>query len=181
MASWGASYNDFDHDGTNELLLMNHEPVSGAAQPVQFFQRDGERFVERSLGLPNLPAHALIATDFDLDGDLDWAASTVGEGLLVFENVAADNCDSNWLTVTLKGTRSNREGIGSVIEVTLEDGSIKRRILGSGGVAHASLPAEVNFGLGAHSVKRLRVTWSTGETTTVLSPHPQSRITVYQR
>ncbi|HTM45658.1 MAG TPA: CRTAC1 family protein, partial [Polyangiaceae bacterium] len=181
LVSWGAAFEDFNQDGKRELLLLNHEQTSGAAQPVQLFEQQGDGFGERSLGLPNLPAHALISADFDHDGDLDWVASTVGEGLLVFENVATDHCQQNWLTVTLNGQRSNREGIGSAVEITREDGSIQRRILGYGGMPHASLPAEVNFGLGAHSVKRLRVTWPTGETTTVLSPKPQTRITVYQK
>lgn len=178
MVSWGASYNDFDHDGRDELLLLNHEPNTGVAQPVQLFQREGEAFVERSLGLPNLPAHAVVSADFDDDGDLDWVASTIGEEILLFENVAADGCERNWLAVDLVGRVSNREGIGASVEIELDDGSTRQRLMGPGGVAHASLPAEVHFGLGEHKAASVTVRWPSGQVTQIGNIAEQSRVTI---
>jgi hypothetical protein len=178
MVSWGASYNDFDHDGRDELLLLNHEPNNGVPQPVQLFQREGAAFVERSLGLPNLSAHAVVSADFDEDGDLDWIASTVGEEILMFENVAADGCERNWLTVDLVGRASNREGIGAIVEIELDDGSMRQRVMGPGGVAHASLPTEVHFGLGEQKVANVTVRWPSGRVTQLGDIAEQSRVTI---
>lgn len=178
MVSWGSAFVDLDFDGKQELVLLNHEDPSGAAQPVQLFVQKGEHFVERSAGLANLPAHVLVTSDLDGDGDLDVLASSVGEGLLVFENVAPDGCGRTGLTVRLQGERSNRQGLGARVEVRLDDGSVQRRVLGVGGMAHASLPAEVHFGLGGHTAAELTVHWPSGLTTRTRPDRGARRITV---
>jgi hypothetical protein len=164
LVSWGALFRDFDLDGQDELLVANHQADRSIGQPMQLFKRDaaGGMFQEYSLGIPSVPMHALVAADFDADGDLDFAASTVGQGLLVFENTVGDRCEGNWLSVRLEGSSSNRQGLGATVTLEQDDGQQQMRLVTTGGVAHGSLLAEAHFGLGEHQARRLTVHWPNG-------------------
>lgn len=173
LVSWGAAFRDFDLDGVDELLVANHEADTGVGQPMQLFKKDGDRYREYSLGIPSVPTHALITADFDNDGDLDFATSTVGQSLLVFENTVGDRCDGNWLGVKLvghgtaqPGSASNAQGIGATVTIEQEDGQRQKRLITSGGVPHGSVLAEAHFGLGEHRAERITVHWPNGEETT---------------
>lgn len=166
LVSWGAAFRDFDLDGVDELLVANHEADSGIGQPLQIFKKDGDRYREYSLGIPSAPMHALVTADFDADGDLDFATSTVGQGLLVFENTVGDRCEGNWLGVQLAGhgtSGTTAQGIGATVTVEQENGQQQMRLITSGGVPHGSVLSEAHLGLGNHHATRITVHWPTGE------------------
>jgi hypothetical protein len=77
----------------------------------------------------------------------------------------------NFLEVRLRGTRSNREGLGAEVTVVLPDG---RRILKqldgkSGYLSQSDLP--LYFGLGAADhADRIEVRWPSGPSQTVAGP-----------
>jgi hypothetical protein len=190
LVSWGAAFRDFDLDGVDELLVANHEADTGFGQPMQLFKKDGDRYREYSLGIPSVPTHALVTADFDADGDLDFATSTVGQGLLVFENVVGDRCEGNWLGVRLEGGQlmdhgaspagdaANAQGIGATVTVEQEDGQRQMRLITSGGVPHGSVLSETHFGLGEHRATRITVHWPSGEDSVIENPSARSRIVI---
>ncbi|HEX2879598.1 MAG TPA: CRTAC1 family protein [Polyangiaceae bacterium] len=177
LVSWGAAFRDFDLDGVDELLVANHEADTGFGQPMQLFKKDGDRYREYSLGIPSVPTHALVTADFDADGDLDFATSTVGQGLLVFENIVGDRCEGNWLGVRLR-SRQEGEGIGATVTVEQEDGQRQMRLITSGGVPHGSVLSETHFGLGDHTAQRVTVHWPSGADSVLENPPERSRVVI---
>lgn len=195
LVSWGAAFRDFDLDGQDELLVANHEADSGVGQPLQLFKKDGDRYREYSLGIPSAPMHALVTADFDADGDLDFATSTVGQGLLVFENTVGDRCEGNWLGVRLRSPQgvqltghdtaqsasrsgSNAQGIGATVTVEQEDGQRQMRLITSGGVPHGSVLSEAHFGLGEHHATRITVHWPNGKESVINDVPERTQVTI---
>ena len=79
----------------------------------------------------------------------------------LFRNVTAGA--GHWLAVRLRGTKSNRQGLGAVVCVTLPDGRVLYgHATTSVGYASSSEPL-VRFGLGPNAgVKQVEVRWPGG-------------------
>ena len=183
LVSWGSAYRDFDLDGDSDLLVLNHREE--VPQPAQLFVHSDSLFTEADSGIPLLAGHSLVPVDLDTDGDLDLLITTYYGQVRVFENTTrsiATTGDANrWLQVRLEGAQSNRAGIGAVVEATLSFDGVTRsesRLVGAGGVAHASLPTAVHFGLGEAIVTRLAVRWPSGAVSYIDSPSPNRTLTV---
>ncbi|MFN8421954.1 MAG: CRTAC1 family protein [Anaerolineae bacterium] len=109
--------------------------------------------------------------DLDGDGDLDIVASEINGPPLVLESSLAQvRPATSHLGVHLKGTRSNRDGLGSKVTVVVGGRRIVQVYDGNTGyLAHGLLP--MYFGLdGAKAVDSIEVSWPSGETQTVAGP-----------
>ena len=80
----------------------------------------------------------------------------------LFKNVTPRG-KNHWLEVDVRGTRSNRDGIGTRLVLTTKSGSMLRLITcGSTSVASGSQKAAL-FGLGPDKIAtKLTVTWPSG-------------------
>jgi hypothetical protein len=113
-------------------------------------------------------ARGVAAADFDNDGDLDLAINhNPGDNDIVERRKAAFLRNRigetrSWLAVELRGTRSNRDGVGAM--VTVEAAGESQLRLRTAGSSFASQQSErLYFGLGEHSrVGRLTVRWPSG-------------------
>jgi hypothetical protein len=112
--------------------------------------------------------------DFDGDGDLDLAISNNGGPAQIFENRGPGH--GNWLRLALRGTKSNRDGIGSTVEVTA-GGATQRALVRVGSSYLSQSQLDPVFGLGpATKVDRVVVRWPSGATSTLTDlPVNQSR------
>ena len=113
-------------------------------------------------------ARGVAVADFDNDGDLDLVVNhNPGDNDIIERRKAAFLRNRvgetrSWLAVELRGTRSNRDGVGAV--VTIEAGGerqLRQRTLGS---SFASQHGQrLYFGLGEQIlVERLTVSWPSG-------------------
>ena len=59
--------------------------------------------------------------DYDGDGDLDMFVVNYGQNAKLFRN--DNNNGNNWVQISLQGTTSNRDGIGSKLELLMSDGN----------------------------------------------------------
>jgi hypothetical protein len=148
---------DFDNDGWRDLFFaVSHFPAldryigKSAAQPNRVFRNlEGKRFEDVSAGAgPDFQGaslhHGAAFADFDNDGRIDVAVTTLEGPVKLFRNVSPAQ---HWLAIRLHGTRSNRQGLGAEVRVTLPDG-------------RSSSEALVRFGLGANTtVSRIEVHW----------------------
>ncbi|MCF3648864.1 FG-GAP-like repeat-containing protein [Synoicihabitans lomoniglobus] len=97
--------------------------------------------------------------DLDNDGDLDLVCANYGAGVTVLRN----DCDTGHrVQIALRGTKSNRFGVGAKVEVFTSAGRQAREVVVARGYLSSSEPL-VHFGLGAiDRVDTLRITWPSG-------------------
>ena len=103
---------------------------------------------------------AVVAADFRNNGQLDLVVRQVGGGpFLMFENRFPKK---NYLKVSLRGSRSNRLGIGARLKATCGDLTQVRDNFPVNSY-QSQAPTIVHFGLGSFTtVPRLEVVWPSG-------------------
>ncbi|MCP4896611.1 MAG: hypothetical protein GY906_06500 [bacterium] len=123
--------------------------------------------------------------DFDNDGDPDIAINN-GQGdsgiaerarARLYRNDVGNR--RSWLQVELVGTRSNRDGIGAIVEIDA-DGDRQLRHAHAGSAYSAQHSKRLHFGLGSiDTAVRVTVSWPSGlvETHADISINQGIRIT----
>lgn len=171
---WSMGFFDFDNDSWKDVFFANsHFPqldrYLGTPSPlpntVLHNQRNGTfRDVSKQAGGSFQTAafwRGAAFADFDGDGRLDVVVTAMNAPARLFRNITAGS--GHWLAFRLKGKKSNRDGLGAEISVTLPDG---RRLTNSAttSVGYASASESlVRFGLGGHSHAALvEVRWPSG-------------------
>ena len=176
LTGWSLGMYDFDNDGWKDLFFaLSHFPAldrfigrSSALANGVFRNVQGRRFEDVSAGAgadfqKAAMHHGAAFGDFDGDGRMDAVVTTLEGPVKYFRNITPD-C-GHWLAVKLRGRKSNRQGLGAQVRVTLADGrSLYGHATTSVGYASSSEPL-VRFGLGsARTVKRIEVRWPGGGT-----------------
>jgi len=103
---------------------------------------------------------SVVSCDITGDGMPELLVRQVGgSSLIVYENRFPK---ANWLRVSLRGTKSNRQGIGSKVVCEVEGRTIRRELYPATNFQSQS-PALVELGLGdAKKIKTLKISWPSG-------------------
>ncbi len=164
-AGWGVGLVDFDNDGWKDLFTANShvndivEKFEAATyrQPNTVFRNTGDgKFTLADTALKDVAAAHRGAAFADLDGDgrQDVVVTLLGEPARLWRNTATAG---NWVGFRLKGTKSNRDGIGAVIRIG------KQTNFMTTSVSYASsVHAPVHFGLGSESTADVEIVWPSG-------------------
>jgi hypothetical protein len=173
LTGCGLGLIDFDRDGWRDLFTANsHFPqlsrYLGTPSPLPnsvIRNVGGGRFADvtatagKALEEARYFRGAAFA-DFDRDGLVDVAVTAINAPAMILRNTTP--APGGWVGFRLQGTRSNRDGLGSRITVTLDDG---RTLTGSAttsvGYASSSEPV-VRFGLGSSTIKGVTIDWPSG-------------------
>ena len=170
VLSWSGALADLDLDGHDELVVINGETAPLDVPPVIVHTRGPSLpYREVSTDIPCVDGRGLVVTDLDGDGDQDVVIAPREGPLLIYENRGRP-APGSWLHVTLRGTASNRDGVGAIVTARLASGRMRQRAIGAGGVIHTALPSEAHFGLGDDVVETIEVRWPSGRTTEVHGP-----------
>ena len=157
---YGVSLLDADHDMDLDLLLVSNAP----GELLTAWENTPGGFV-RAPGLaadlePGEEARALALADVDGDGALDAITGTTRGRLFAFRGQPP--AAAAWMAVRARGLRSNRDGIGTKVEVRVGAVSQRRQIHATSGyLSQDDLP--VHFGLGRAAVADyVRFLWPGG-------------------
>jgi hypothetical protein len=176
--TWGVFFLDYDLDGFPDIFAANggtdesqvRDARARVSQPPLLLRNRGNSTFENvtaALGADfSRPAMARGAAyvDFDGDGDLDIASSTLNGPAHLFRNDGANRL--NWLRVRTIGSRSNRSGIGAVVRVTSASGT-QWQMVHSGSSYASQSELTLTFGLGADTrASRIDVEWPSGRAQT---------------
>lgn len=171
---FGCFFFDADLDGLLDLLVVNGHIDDGAARtgrvhyaesPHLFHNRGNGQFVDvaREAGAdfsaPKVGRGAAFG-DLDLDGDLDVLLTTNGGPARFYRNEL--KAPNRSVRVSLRGVRSNRDGIGARVRAKVGSTWQSRMVrTGSSYLSQSELP--LTFGVGsATGIEELVVEWPGG-------------------
>ena len=171
---WGAKAIDFDLDGRLDLAVANghiypqvdEQPQLGSRmrQPNALSrQTESGRFerVNDASWSAEENSRGLATFDVDRDGDLDLIWTHLDAAPTLLRNDAAP--DRQRIAFLLEGTRSNRDALGAVIELTA-GGRTQTRLVQPFGSFLSQSSRGVYFGVGdAAFADRVVVRWPSGE------------------
>lgn len=180
QVEWGNGMVDFDNDGDRDILMVcGHlqdnvdlwdDTTAYEAAAVLLANNGQGKFSDASDragdGLKiKRSSRGAAFDDLDNDGDIDVVIlNSRRPPTLLRNDTLAGN---HWLGVRLRGTRSNRDGIGARIKVVAGDLTLVDEVhSGRGYQSHYG--KDPHFGLGARtSVDRIEVRWVGGGTNVI--------------
>jgi hypothetical protein len=167
-SGWGIGLEDFDNDGWKDLfvaqghVLDNVEHIDPSLHylelPLLAINHNG-RF-ERADSGSATPVAGRGAAFGDLNND-GWEdvvmTSLGGHPQVLFNNGGKSGGKAHWLVISLRGTRSNRDGFGARVQVNGQT-----RYATSAGSYLSASDKRLHFGLGAAETAKVEVTWPSG-------------------
>ncbi len=169
MYAMGSNFGDLDNDGFLDCYIGTGAPDYTSVVPNRMFRNQGGKGFEEVTSAGRFghiqKGHGVGFADIDQDGDQDIYAVLGGafEGDL-FTNVLFENpiSKNQWIIIALKGTRTNKSGIGSVLELQLDNGQKIFHTVGTGSsFGSNSLQAEIGLGT-AQVIQKMIVRWQSG-------------------
>ncbi len=163
---WSSSFIDFDNDGDVDIFKTNGELKHLYGHEDQLFENiDGKIFKEVSVEHGEYFKKELVGRgacfgDYDNDGDIDAYIMNLNDrGVLLRNNKGNEN---NWLMIQLIGDKSNRDGIGTRIKITVGDKIQAAQKKSTTGYLSQNDP-RLHFGLG-HNKKAdaVEIIWPSG-------------------
>ncbi len=166
-SGWGVGLEDFDNDGWKDLFVAQSHVLDNVQQidaslrykevPLLAMNHRGhfER-VESGVTTP-LAARGAAFGDINNDGRMDVVVSSLGGPPVVLLN--REDSGNHWLSVQLRGTRSNRDGYGARVRVRVNG---QTRFATSAGSYLCANDKRVHFGLGSAEKTAVEILWPSG-------------------
>jgi hypothetical protein len=124
-------------------------------EPPMLAMNRGGRFERTDSGSPvPVAGRGAAFGDLNNDGWTDIVMTVLGGKPLVFRNRGGP---AHWLTLSLRGTRSNRDGFGARVRVNGQS-----QYATSAGSYLSASDKRVHFGLGLATSASVEITWPSG-------------------
>jgi len=178
-AGWSMGFIDYDNDGWKDIFSANGDvdnllPTSPQHDSM-FRNSSGRTFSDvsalmgrdfMSLGFQRGSAFA----DLNNDGFMDIVITSLGRKPRILMNRALNK--NHWIMLDLRGTRSNRDGIGASIKLVTSSGrALYNHVTTSVGFMSSS-DHRVHFGLGNEgAIREIEIRWPSGIVQVLGRPH----------
>jgi hypothetical protein len=164
-SGWGVGLEDFDNDGWKDLfvaqghVLDNVQDIDASLRykevPLLALNHKG-RFERADSGVTKpMAARGVAFGDINNDGYMDAVISCLGGPPVLLLNRAGGN--NHWLSLSLQGTRSNRDGYGARVSVNGQT-----RVATSTGSYLCANDKRLHFGLGSAEKATIEILWPSG-------------------
>jgi enediyne biosynthesis protein E4 len=163
-SGWGSGLEDFDNDGWKDLFVaQSHvldnveriDPMLHYKEPPLLALNHNGRFERADSGISSpIAGRGAAFGDLNNDGWMDVVVTSLGGEPLVFLNHGGAG---NWLSISLRGTRSNRDGLGAAVQVNGQ-----KRFATTGGSYISANDKRLHFGLGEAKVAKVEIRWPSG-------------------
>lgn len=179
-SGWSVRFLDYDNDGWKDLLIaQGHDldtiekinPQLRYREPMMLLRNTGGRFTDVSPISGDIFHEAWVGRgmaigDINNDGRIDAVVTTNGGPAHVLLNQT--ETPNHWITLHLIGHKSNRDGIGALVELSTPQGTQWATVTTSSGYLSASDP-RVHFGLGDNpTAECIQIHWPSGIVQTIL-------------
>src|SRR6266404_5588399 len=163
-SGWGVGLEDFDNDGWKDLFVAQSHVLDNVQQidasllykelPLLALNHNGH-FERADSGVTTpVAARGAAFGDINNDGFMDVVLTTLGGPPLLLINHGSAG---HWLSITLRGTRSNRDGYGARVRVNGQT-----RFATSAGSYVSANDKRLHFGLGTTEKATVEILWPSG-------------------
>ena len=172
--AWGTNLFDSNNNQHLDLYIANdshYNTPSGFINNKMILNEGNMNFVctNEVDELQNMYAsYGSAVGDFDNDGLLDLVVCNVGsDGNQIFQNTSSV---SNYVTIKLEGTKSNRQGVGAKVKLYAADKNwTKELIAGSSFCSQNS--SKIHFGLSEiDAIDKIEIIWPSGLLQEITNP-----------
>jgi hypothetical protein len=179
---WGAIFFDAENDTDLDLYVSGEYIPNPIYLPSAFYQNNGQGFftmpANSGLGQDTAKSYSNAIGDINNDGLTDFLVTNTDEKIFLYQNQTTTA--NKWLKVALEGTQSNRDGVGSIIEISVNGNSQYRYTLCGEGYLSQNSATEI-FGLGtATIVDYVKIKWLSGIEDVVYNVTPNQKITIVE-
>jgi len=164
-SGWGVGLEDFDNDGWKDLfvaqghVLDNVQDIDASLRykelPLVALNHNGHFERADSGVMKPLAARGVAFGDINNDGCMDAVISCLGGPPVLLLNRGGGN--NHWLSISLQGTRSNRDGYGARVSVNGQT-----RVATSAGSYLCANDKRLHFGLGPAEKASVEILWPSG-------------------
>jgi hypothetical protein len=177
FVKWGTSFFDYDNDGLLDIIVVDGHvypqvdqvPMGASAgyrqRKLLYHNRGEGKFEEVAAQFGAVMTdlrvgRGLAVGDLDNDGDLDMVVVNMDATPSILRNDGGNA--RSWLLLKLRGTKSNRMGLGARIEAAAGPLRMIREATTAGSIYSAS-DSRVHFGLGTATQADLEIRWPSGK------------------
>ncbi|MGH9883465.1 MAG: CRTAC1 family protein, partial [Pyrinomonadaceae bacterium] len=190
MSGFGSRFFDYNNDGLVDLFVLNghpFEPINKIfpettyTEPPFLFENTGKGFRDVAVahGAPLKKLYSgrgLAVGDIDNDGDSDLLLINVGQPAVLLRNDGGNG--NHWLGLKLAGAKSNRDGVGARVTLTVGGTRRTKQLLGGTSYCSAS-DARLLFGLGrSRMADEVEIRWPSGQVNSLRKVRSNQYLTI---
>jgi hypothetical protein len=194
LGGWGMRIFDYDNDGWRDLFFANShvmdnihkmQPHLQYLEPLLLLRQVNGKFVDVSAQSGKVFAEKWASRgaafgDLDNDGDIDVVVATCGGPAYILRNDGGN--ENNWIALDLRGTKSNRDGIGARVKLTADSGRVQYGMATTTASYQSAQDRRVFFGLGGEKgIREIEISWPSGVKQVLPRPEIRKLLTIVEK
>ncbi|WP_111682985.1 FG-GAP-like repeat-containing protein [Winogradskyella tangerina] len=181
--AWGSNFLDADNDSHLDLYVNTMYTDSDSYPSYAFYESNGDETFDGSgysgFSTNSYRSYSSAIGDYNNDGHLEIIVNNdLDTNPCLWENIAVNT--RNYISVALEGNVSNKDGIGSLIEISINGNKQYRLIMSGEGYLSQNSYTE-HFGVDvANTIDYVKVKWLSGIEDTIFNVTPNQKITIVE-